>query len=88
MNENLRKAVEALHAGASDVKGISSRSASHIRDSLSRTVDNILSHLEAEQRAEEGDPEAVTSELDRKAKDIAEDLRRVERLMRDRQGRE
>lgn len=88
MNENLRRAMEALEAGAADLRAISGRSASQVRARLQRTVEEVLTHLEAEERAQQGSPEDIFSTLDRQSRDIAEDLRRAERLMRERTGRE
>jgi phosphoenolpyruvate synthase/pyruvate phosphate dikinase len=82
MNESLRRAVEALETGASEVRKL--YSASQVRQRLQQTVDEVLSHLEEDER----EPEDVFSRLDRQSREIAEDLRRAERLMRERQGRE
>ena len=88
MNEHLRRAMEALEGGASDLRSVSLHSAWDVRERLRKTAEEILDHLEAEQRAEEGSPEDVFSSLDRQSKNIAEDLRRAERLMRERMGRD
>jgi hypothetical protein len=84
MNEHLRRAVEALQTGAAEMaEGL--HSADHIRSRLRRTAEEVLSHLEADARDRE--PEDIFSSLDRQSRDIAEDLRRAERLMRERTGR-
>jgi hypothetical protein len=72
MNENLRRAVAAVEAAA--------------RTRLEQTADDVLRWLEADQDTSE--PESPIDRLDRQAQDIAEDLRRAERLMRERTGRE
>jgi hypothetical protein len=87
MNEHLRRALRALELGAADVRDTSLRSTSEVRSRLRRTAEEILDHLEAEQRADEGNPEDIMSRLDRQSRDIAEDLRRAERLMRERARR-
>jgi hypothetical protein len=87
MNEHLRRAVDALEQGAMEARALSYRSAEELRIRLSRTVEEVLEHLEADEEAGQ-QPEDVIGRLDRQAKDIAEDLRRVDRLMRQRMGRE
>lgn len=82
MNESLRRAVEALQAGASDVSKLSLQSASEVRERLRRTVEEVLDRLEEDERARQGEPEDIISQLDRQSKDIAEDLRRVDELMK------
>lgn len=79
MNEHLRRAVDALERGASDARGLP---VGQMRTRLRRTVEEVLDHLEADAN----EPEDVFSSLDRQSRDIAEDLRRAERLMRQRTG--
>jgi hypothetical protein len=88
MNEHLRRAVEALEAGAADVRSLSSRSAGQVRSRLRTTVEEVLEHLESEERAGIDQSDDIMSRLDRQSRDIAEDLRRVERLMKRRTGQE
>lgn len=88
MSDHLRHALEALEAGASQVRRASFRSASEVRVHLRRTAEEILDHLEADERARQGSPEDLFDVLDRKSRDIAEDLRRAERLMRERTGQD
>ncbi len=85
MNEHLRRAMEALQTGASEVRNASATSTGEVRARLRRTAEEVLAHLEAE---EEPEPEDVFTALDRQSKAIAEDLRRADRLMRERLGRE
>lgn len=85
MNEHLRRAMEALETGASDVRTVSTRSTSQVRARLRQTVEEVLHHLEAEEPVDPT-PEDVVDRLDRQARDIADDLRRVERLMKKRAG--
>jgi hypothetical protein len=85
MNESLRRALDALERGAVEARAASGRSAGQLRERLSRTVEEVLTHLE-EDEAAGGEPEDVIGRLDRQAQDIAEDLRRVDRLMKDRLG--
>jgi hypothetical protein len=87
MNEPLRRALEALEQGAAEARALSTRSADQLRRTLSRTVEEVLTHLEEDEEARQ-EPEDVISRLDRQAQDIAEDLRRVDRLMRERLGGE
>jgi hypothetical protein len=82
VNEHLRRAVDALEAGASDVREASLRSAHQVRNRLRRTVEEVLEHLEREEQVRGPDPEEVVSRLERQSQDIAEDLRRVDRLMK------
>jgi hypothetical protein len=82
VNEHLRRAISALEAGAADLSQASTRSAGQIRARLRRTVEEVLDHLEEDEQTREPDPEDIVSRLDRQAKDIAEDLRRVDRLMK------
>ena len=88
MNEHLRRAVEALESGASDIRDASIRSAGQVRNRLRRTVEEVLDHLEAEEQQSDFDHEEVVSRLDRQSRDIAEDLRRVEQLMKRRSGQD
>jgi hypothetical protein len=85
VNENLRRAMEALETGASEVRDLSAHSTGQLRDRLKRTVEEVLDHLEAEGSSE---PEDIFSSLDRQSRDIAENLRRAERLMKRRTGQE
>ena len=85
MNENLRRAVEALEAGASEARRLSASSTVHVRARVKRAVEEALDHLEADADAP-GEPESVFDALDRQSKEIAEDLRRAERLMKSRTG--
>ncbi|HLJ67512.1 MAG TPA: hypothetical protein VKX16_09140 [Chloroflexota bacterium] len=87
MNENLRRALQALERGATEARGAAVRSSEDLRARIEQTVDEVLGHLEDEtrQRHDHGD---MLSDLDRQSKDIAEDLRRAERLMRERLGRD
>lgn len=88
MDENLRRALHALEAGAAEARALSARSVVQTRESLKRTVEDVLSWLEADERAGQGEPESILEQLDRQSKDIAEDLRRADRLMREKTGRE
>jgi hypothetical protein len=87
MNENLRRAVEALETGAADVRRLSARSLIQARTRLRQSVDEALTHLERDEE-QNPDPGDVVSRLDRQAQEIAEDLRRVEKLMKRRTGQE
>ena len=88
MNEHLRRALESLERGAVEARAASSRSTDDLRRRLRRTVEEVLEHLEDDSDARAAEPEDVITRLDRQAKDIAEDLRRAERLMRQRMGQE
>lgn len=83
MNENLRRALAALQFGADDLRQLAGRSPAELRARLRETAEEILARLEEESSDE---PEDVFSALDRQSKSIAEDLRRAERLMRERTG--
>jgi hypothetical protein len=84
MNEHLRRALQALETGAAEARELSGRSTDGVRRRLRATVEEVLNHLEEDA----SEPEDVVGRLDRQAKDIAEDLRRAERLMKQRLGRE
>jgi propanediol dehydratase large subunit len=85
MNENLRRAVEALESGANEARRLSAGSAFHVRNRVKRAVEEALDHLEADADTAE-EPESVMDALDRQSREIAEDLRRAERLMKRRTG--
>jgi hypothetical protein len=85
MNENLRRAVEALESGASEARRLSVGSAFHVRNRVKRAVEEALDHLEADS-GDADEPESVMDALDRQSREIAEDLRRAERLMKRRTG--
>ncbi|HEY8687435.1 MAG TPA: hypothetical protein VIO57_17680 [Chloroflexota bacterium] len=85
MNENLRRAVEALESGASEARRLSAGSAFHVRNRVKRAVEEALDHLEADS-GHADEPESVMDALDRQSREIAEDLRRAERLMKRRTG--
>jgi hypothetical protein len=87
VNDNLRRAVEALEAGANEARRLSAGSAFHVRNRVKRAVEEALDHLEADEESSE-EPESVIDRLDRQSRDIAEDLRRVERLMKHRTGQD
>jgi len=84
MNEHLKRAIEALEVGATEARDLSMRSADAVRDRLRNAVDEALTHLERDSEQ----PDDVMSHLDRQSKSIADDLRRAERLMKQRLGRE
>jgi cobalamin biosynthesis protein CbiD len=88
MNEHLRRAMEALETGAVDARRLSAQSAAQVRNRLRRTVEEVLDHLEAEEQSGGVEPDDIFSSLDRQSQSIAEDLRRVERLMKRRMGQE
>jgi hypothetical protein len=81
MNESLRRALAALQLGADDLRTLTDRSPAEIRERLRETAEEILSRLEDESVDE---PEDIFSALDRQSRSIAEDLRRADRLMRER----
>lgn len=85
MNENLRRAVEALESGVADVRNLSVHSLARARARLRRALDDAEAHLAEEEL--EPEPEDVIGRLDRQSREIADELRRVERLMRERTGR-
>jgi len=87
VNDNLRRAVEALEAGANEARRLSAGSAFHVRDRVRRAVEEALDHLEADSEGS-SEPESVFDALDRQSKEIAEDLRRAERLMKRRTGQD
>ena len=84
MNEHLRRAMEALENGVAGVREASSSSSGQVRDRLRQTVEEVLEHLERDQQ--DSPPEDTMSRLDRQSREIADELRRVERLMRQRTG--
>jgi hypothetical protein len=88
MNDHLRRAMRALEAGTVEVRELSGRSASQVRRRLRQTVEEVLEHLEAEEESGEVDPTDIVGRLERQSQEIAEDLRRVERLMKSRMGRD
>lgn len=88
MNEHLRRALDALELGAVEARAASVRSAHQVRHRLRRTVEEVLDHLEADEIQSEPDPEDIVGRLDRQSRDIAEDLRRAERLMKKRMGQD
>lgn len=78
MDENLSAAVDALRRCVEEVQGAPTPQA--MRERLRRGAEEILTWLDGEQS------EDLWSELDRKSRDIAEDLRRAGRLMREQGG--
>lgn len=88
MNDHLRRAMDALDAGANDLRRLSRGPAGHVRARLKSTVEEVLEHLEADQNARDEEPEDIFSALDRQSREIAEDLRRAEQLMKRRTGME
>lgn len=88
MNEHLRRAVEAMESGASDVRALSTRSLVEARARLRRALSEAHEHLDDDEVAEAAAEDDVLSRLERQSQDIADELRRVERLMRDRTGRD
>ncbi len=83
MNDHLRRALEALQTGASELRSMSAASPAQVRARLQTTAEEVLQHLEAEADG----PEDMMQSLDRRSREIAEDLRRVDRLMNERLGR-
>lgn len=82
MNENVRRALEALQKGADELRAHSSLPASRVRARLRQTADEILTHLETDERQMPSQPEDIFGSLDRQAQSIAEDLRRADELMK------
>lgn len=87
MNEQLRRAVEALETGAREARALSARSLLQARERLRRALSEAHTHLEDGAEGT-GEPEDAFSRLDRQSRDIADDLRRVERLMKERRREE
>ncbi|HEX6510373.1 MAG TPA: hypothetical protein VF221_22310 [Chloroflexota bacterium] len=87
MNDHLRRAVEALEFGASDARKLSVESASRVRDRVQRAIEEALDHLEADD-SRRSEPEDIFDALDRQSREIAEDLRRADKLMKRRTGQE
>jgi hypothetical protein len=85
VNENLRRAVEALESGVADVRDLSVHSIARARERLRRALDDAETHLARDEN--DSEPEDVIGRLDRQSREIADELRRVERLMRERTGR-
>ncbi len=83
MDENLRRALAELQSGAEDLRMLAGRSPAEVRERLRQMAEVILERLEDEQVDE---PEDLFSALDRQSRSIAEDLRRADRLMRERTG--
>jgi cell division septum initiation protein DivIVA len=81
VNENLRRALAALERAASELRDTSSHSSADIRARLRQAAEEILDRLDEDPEEE---PEDLFSSLDRQSKSIAEDLRRADRLMRER----
>jgi F0F1-type ATP synthase membrane subunit b/b' len=81
VNESIRQALAALRSGAVDLRDTSTQSAEEIRARLRQTAEEILLRLEEDTSDE---PEDLFSSLDRQSRAIAEELRRAERLMRER----
>jgi hypothetical protein len=88
MNEHLRRALETIEAGAAEARERSLQSAAHVRASLRRTTEEVLRHLEEDARTPDAESDELMSRLGRQSREIADDLRRVERLMRKRTGQE
>jgi hypothetical protein len=88
MNEHLRRAMQALETGASEVRALASEPVGTVRARIERTVEEVLVHLEADEEAADPSEEDIFGTLDRRSRDIAEDLRRAERLMKRRSGME
>jgi len=86
VNEHLRLALQALEQGAAEARTLATRSTGEMRDRINRTMEEVLEHLEAD--SADPDPEDLIDRFDRQAKGIADDLRRVERLMKQRLGKE
>lgn len=79
MDDSLSRALDALRRCVDNVHAAATPQARRMH--LRQGAEEILRHLE-----DEAEPEDLWSSLDRKSKDIAEDLRRAERLMRERSG--
>jgi hypothetical protein len=84
MNEHLRRALDSLEIGAKEARDLSTRSTYDVRRRLRQTVEEVLDHLEKDSEQ----PEDMMDGFDRQAKEIADDLRRAERLMKQRMGRD
>ena len=84
MNEHLRRALDSLEIGAREARDLATGSTYDVRMRLRQTVEEVLDHLEKDSQQ----PEDIMDGFDRQAKDIADDLRRAERLMKQRMGRD
>lgn len=84
-HEHFRRVLETLEAGTADARALSAHSITRAAAHLRLAIDQALQHLEQHEAEAEDD---VISRLDRQAQDIADDLRRAERLMQQRTGRE
>ena len=88
MNDNLRRALEALESGVREVRAMSARSASEARARIRQAMTEADQHLGPEVADDPPIDDDIFAHLDRQSRDIADDLRRVEELMRKRTGRE
>lgn len=80
----LEQAYELFKRFASEVESAGSLSAEQLRIRLRRVSRRVLDLLESE----DDKPEDTISGLQRQSEEIADDLRRVQRLMRDRAAQE
>ena len=85
MNQYILGAVRSVMAAAAELPHLSSENA--VRSRLRSLADDILTRLDEDQKAATPE-ETLIGDLDRQSRDIAEDLRRVDRLMKERLGRE
>jgi len=88
MNDYILGAVRSVLAAAAELPRLQSESA--VRARLRRLAEDILQRLDEEKPSTPSPPveDDVFDDLDRKSRDIADDLRRVDRLMKERLGQE
>jgi hypothetical protein len=84
MNEHLRRALDAMETGASEARQLTSQSTHAVRERVRRATQDVLGHLERDAETLEAQSDDVVSRLSKQSQDIADELRRVERLMKDR----
>jgi hypothetical protein len=84
---DLERARQVFVQTASEIESSVSLSASQLRSRLRSAANSVLEML-GDEEEDAGDDEDVMSSLDRQSRSIAEELRRVERLMRQRTGDE
>jgi len=62
------------------------KQAGQLAQRLQSMLERVVDRLDENARADEGDPDALTARLQRQSESIAEDLRRIDTMTRERQS--
>lgn len=84
MDKELQDALDILEARLKATAA--TKQAGQLAQRLQSMLSRVVERLDENARADEGDPDALTARLQRQSESIAEDLRRIDTMTRERES--